>query len=504
MKTCICTVIKDEQEYLKEWIEYHLQRGIDHIFIFEDIDSGTHHQITKPYDDVTLLSVNDVLSSKQRMDAIRLKIDRKYNPQHLYFLVILGYIKVEHPEYDWCFIMDVDEFISSGSDIKDLLSERTEDALVIQWRCFGANGHVKKPDYSQHGVVDTYTKEMTGVVYDIHNAQVKTCYNIHTYKNEFFHNQHIPSEKANRFEFDRDVLCLNHYITKSWEEYVIKSIRRGFICGVSRNLDFFFNVNRDMYGLRTTLLHPFETKEVLVVLPYKQSGSQGTELEIALGLWHKNCTFKYHFVVIGEYDKSFETKFPWVEFIPYQSHPYVEGQYNPHLDIQNKMKYILDKYSKEYDGFVWMVDDNYAIKPFLFHDIIGIHFHAPSFNGDSSATPNYWKYDKWKTRQLLDREGLSHINFTTHFPCFFEFSKLQTIWDKYNMLNESYVLEDVYFNTYRSQCAVKDDTIRLGIWNYDIYKNCFQKALNNPNIKFICNSVEGWSQDLENDLKRLL
>ena len=41
----------------------------------------------------------------------------------------------------------------------------------------------------------------------------------------------------------------------------------------------------------------------------------------------------------------------------------------------------------------------------------------------------------------------------------------------------------------------------IGIWNNEIYKNEFQKAVNNPNIKFMCNSVEGWSKKLENSLE---
>ena len=35
MSSCIFTVIKNEHEYLDEWIKYHLDLGIDHIFIFE-------------------------------------------------------------------------------------------------------------------------------------------------------------------------------------------------------------------------------------------------------------------------------------------------------------------------------------------------------------------------------------------------------------------------------------------------------------------------------------
>ena len=37
--------------YLDEWIRYHLDLGIDHIFIFEDIDSDSHKDITDKYGD---------------------------------------------------------------------------------------------------------------------------------------------------------------------------------------------------------------------------------------------------------------------------------------------------------------------------------------------------------------------------------------------------------------------------------------------------------------------
>ena len=50
MTSCIFTVIKNEQEYLDEWIKYHLDLGVDHIFIFEDIDSESHKDITAKYD----------------------------------------------------------------------------------------------------------------------------------------------------------------------------------------------------------------------------------------------------------------------------------------------------------------------------------------------------------------------------------------------------------------------------------------------------------------------
>ena len=72
------------------------------------------------------------------------------------------------------------------------------------------------------------------------------------------------------------------------------------------------------------------------------------------------------------------------------------------------------------------------------------------------------------------------------------------------MRNESYVVEDIYFNSFRHEEPILDSIIRLGIWNKEIFENEFQKAVNNPNIKFVCNSVEGWSKELEEALWKII
>ena len=184
--------------------------------------------------------------------------------------------------------------------------------------------------------------------------------------------------------------------------------------------------------------------------------------------------------------------------------PMKRDQYNPHIDIQHKMQKIYDLFHFDYRGFIWMVDDNYAIKPFSLKDIMTIHYHQKSFTGVENLPASCWKHDKWKTRQLVDKEGFSNINYTTHYPCYFEFERLKQLWDKYNMMEESYVLEDIYFNSFKHPDPILDSTIRLGIWNKSIFERDFNAAINNPNIKFVCNSVEGWSKELEEALKLII
>ena len=509
MTSCILTVIKNEHEYLDEWIKYHLDLGVNHIFIFEDIDSESHKEICDKYGDmVSLDSVTAVLDEDEKKRVKEFKLTKKRNPQEIYFPKALTWIK-NNCEHDWCFVIDIDEFITPYKSISEVLSEfEGYDGIVLQWKIFGANGHVLKPNYDSKGVLDIYTKESNYLGHSVLEWTTKTCYNLHTFKETYFKNNHQPSDECHwcRTDFSNirtnivyDKIYIKHYITKSWEEYISKR-KRGYFMGFARTIDMFFRINQDMLPLKQELLDGLN-KETLVVLPYKQSGSQGNEIRIALNGWRKFCQFNYRFVIIGEFDEQLKDEFPWVKFIECPTKEKKEGQYNPHLDIQNKFNVVSRMYSQIYNGFIYMSDDKYAIKPFNLDDITKTHYHASGFTGCEKAPTHFWSHDKWKTRQLLDREGLPHVNYTTHYPCYFEFKKLEEIRRKYNLLEDSYVFDDLYFNYFKHEEPVLDSTIRLGIWNNDIFKNDFQKAVDDPNIKFMCNSVEGWSKEFEDELK---
>ena len=163
-KSCILTVIKNEQEYLDEWIKYHLDLGIDHIFIFEDIDSDSHKEICDKYGvKVSLDSILSILDENQRKELKEVKELNKYSVQHTYFRNGLNYLKKEY-KYEWCFVIDNDEFITfedKDSKLEDILSLYDDyDAFIMQWECYGANGHINKPYYKDKGVVNTYTEKV--------------------------------------------------------------------------------------------------------------------------------------------------------------------------------------------------------------------------------------------------------------------------------------------------------------------------------------------------------
>ena len=340
MKTCICTVIKNEHQYLDEWIQYHIHLGIDYIFIFEDLDSDSHSNIINKYhNNVSLLSVNSILNDEERDLVIELKLTKKSNPQFIYLQNALKFIQKTNI-YDWCFCIDCDEFITlenANDKLLNILSNyNSYDAIILQWKCYGASGYVNKPDYTNKGVIETYTEEMKGHIPIKKPYLTKPCYNLRTYKDYFFGHIHQASDLCNwcKTDFckDRETIVykniyLRHYITKSWEEYIWKKKTRGYFTGKTRTIAFFFDINSDMIDKREQLINNLKN-EILVVLPYKQNKSQGIELEISLALWKKYCNFDYHFVVIGEFDETLKIKFPWVEFIYSKSIPKKEHQYN--------------------------------------------------------------------------------------------------------------------------------------------------------------------------------
>jgi hypothetical protein len=59
-KYTICAIIKDEQRFLKEWLDYHLKLGFEDIHLIEDLNSKPHDSIVKDYPNVFLHHYRDV------------------------------------------------------------------------------------------------------------------------------------------------------------------------------------------------------------------------------------------------------------------------------------------------------------------------------------------------------------------------------------------------------------------------------------------------------------
>lgn len=258
MKTCIHTVILNElDEYLKVWLDHHTKM-VDHIFIFEDIGSWSHKHITDQYDNVTLQSVFDIFEHIERKnDIIKRKKENKTRQGEY---LIFGLLKIQRLlEYDWCFTLDIDEFITLQEPYKAISSVLSEfqdyDSILLQWMNFGASGHIYKPNYGDMDYREFYTQRgVDSKMDEFFKINTKVAWNLNKLTREKIGGIHCGNGNWVKTNFikDRKNICydkiyLKHYVTKSWEEYLWKLYIRGMHCyNRHRSDNDFFQINPDM------------------------------------------------------------------------------------------------------------------------------------------------------------------------------------------------------------------------------------------------------------------
>lgn len=231
----------------------------------------------------------------------------------------------------------------------------------------------------------------------------------------------------------------------------------------------------------------------IIFIPYYAPGAQGCELQLAIAGWRQFFTDDYVICIVGE-------NLPHVggdDVLCIESGRVgpVDGMYRQHLDYVRCMKACHAAFPDSV-GFIFAADDNYLIRPCSTADIQVVKYRDDDYNVNPLA--GGWKRDKYRTRQLLDRMGLPHRNYTTHVPCWFEWAKLEAVWERYDMEHQSYVIEDLYYNTY----AVQDGQIQCSEVKFqlcDLDDADFMES--EMAVKtFICNSPDGYSAALEERL----
>lgn len=240
---------------------------------------------------------------------------------------------------------------------------------------------------------------------------------------------------------------------------------------------------------------------ILVVIPYCSAGAQGHELEYAVAGWRMHFKENYLIVLAGENHPVTETGDDII-CIESERVPPKAGQYRQHLDYVSCFKKVRAAFPNS-KGFVFVADDCYAVNDFDMTDIMLLKQKADDMGGNLYSA-NGWQRDKAKTRALLVKEGYPTRNFTTHIPQWFEWDKLEALWEKYDMENESYVFEDLYYNIYFPtriplQLHIDHDNFKCGVYRSNPRLEYLTRALQKQ--IWIQNSPEGWIPALEKVLQ---
>lgn len=222
-KVSICAIFKNEAPYIREWIEYHKIVGVEHFYMYNNFSDDNYMDILKPYiecGDVTL---------------IQWEVPQGQIPAYR------DCVKKFSKETNWIGFIDLDEYIVPNKDdsVGAFLDKfKKYPSVLIYWRMFCSSGLMER-DIS--GLV---TEDFT-VCWEKYDTVGKCFYNTSFNLNiESKHNTHlhhilwgsfkgldIPPVNVfgkialpfrNKAKSDEFPIQINHYFTKSYEEYVQK------------------------------------------------------------------------------------------------------------------------------------------------------------------------------------------------------------------------------------------------------------------------------------------
>ncbi len=138
----VLSIFKNEDDVLEEWLEHYIAEGVEHFYL---IDNGTGG--INPMNGGDRLATSDRILSKYP-GRITLLREREKGAQRKHYNTMLARIQT-----DWLMVVDLDEFVYARREHRSVKAylfalgdsgARTSQVLVA-WKMFGSNGHVKQP-----------------------------------------------------------------------------------------------------------------------------------------------------------------------------------------------------------------------------------------------------------------------------------------------------------------------------------------------------------------------
>ena len=224
LKICICTIAKNENRYIKEYVDYYKKYGVDKIYLYDNnnLNGERFEEVIKEYIDQNYVEINNWRGIK--------------SPQMMFYNDCYNQ---NYDKYDWLIFNDIDEYIylNNFNNIKHFLNEpRFEKCENIQlnWLLFTDNNLIY---YTNKSLLERFT-EIDPLVKTRHinkHSNGKSILRGHI-SNIKITNFHCISDKLRTcdgfgrqkyyIQKDYKYYYFKHFFCKSTEEFIEK-LRKG-------------------------------------------------------------------------------------------------------------------------------------------------------------------------------------------------------------------------------------------------------------------------------------
>lgn len=228
----ICAIAKNEGPYFQEWIEWHRKQGVEKFYIYDNESTDGTREVLEPYIASGLVDYTYFPGQKMQLAAY----DDCFERHRL--------------EMRWLAIIDLDEFIVPIKDrsIPEFLHRMEKYPVVeINWLVYGSGGAKKQ---EPGGVMERFRRH--SLPEHRLNTHVKSivdprrvcgmigCHEAARLSGKAADSHGVPLTKGFRDRKpQQDVIRINHYAIKSYEEFLSKRARGRARTNSLRDMNYF-------------------------------------------------------------------------------------------------------------------------------------------------------------------------------------------------------------------------------------------------------------------------
>ena len=236
LKVCICTLGKEENRYIKEFVELYKNYSVDKIYLYDNNDIDGER-------------FDDVIDEYIKSGFVEIMDWRGVKGTSTYFGIMDSCYQTFHEQYDWLIFYELDEFLylKNFQNIKEFLYQNKFNncqSIQLNWVHMSDNNHLY---YENKPLFERFPEKGKNIVKNKYNkiCFVKTIIRGHL-KNLNITDNHLLSKKikaCNGFgkkspingvrsvKPDYTYYYIKHYYGKSVQEFVEKIIRGDLLRG---------------------------------------------------------------------------------------------------------------------------------------------------------------------------------------------------------------------------------------------------------------------------------
>lgn len=228
----ICSIAKNEGPYFVEWIEWHRKLGVEKFYVYDNESTDNTKEVLAPYIESGLVDYIFLPGTRQQLLAYddcfeRYRLDAR-----------------------WIAVIDLDEFIVPIKDktIPDFLKRFEEFPVVeINYLIYGSSGALKKEPgtvmerFKKHACPNHHlNRDIKSIVDPRRIFSFTGCHEAARISGKSVDSHGMPIKKNFRErEPQHDIIRINHYVVKSYEEFLEKRSRGRSRTLKQRSLSFF-------------------------------------------------------------------------------------------------------------------------------------------------------------------------------------------------------------------------------------------------------------------------